>query len=349
MRDVLQELKRRNVFRVGIAYVALAWVIAQVAELALDSFDAPAWVMKTILLLLPLGFPLALFFAWVFELTPEGLKREKDVDRGQSITRQTGRKLDLLIIGVLLIAVGFLLVDKFVFSPEPSDAATVIAQQESRTARSVGQSIAVIPFVDMSPTGDQEYFTDGLTENLLHALAQIGDIKVAGRTSSFAFKGRNEDLRSIGAQLNVQNILEGSVQKAGNQIRITAQLVNTNDGFHLWSETFDRNLNDIFAVQDEISQQLSSRHCAREFLEKKRFPKATQEISKHTMRIFAEGLSIARILLKVLKKRMSITGSPLRLIRIWHWPGQVYLSPSATKQAIQPVSRKALSRPVRPH
>jgi len=253
LRDFLQELKRRNVFRVGVAYVVIAWVLAQAAELALDSFDAPAWVMKSILLLLALGFPLALFFAWAFELTPEGLKREKDVDRSQSITRQTGRTLDFFIIGVLVIAVGLLLVDKFVLQPEEVESATVSVQPESQETHGVEKSIAVIPFVDMSPAKDQEYFTDGLTENLLNALAQIGEIKVAGRTSSFAFKGRNEDLRSIGAQLNVQNILEGSVQKAGNRIRITAQLVDTNDGFHLWSETFDRNLDDVFAVQDEIT------------------------------------------------------------------------------------------------
>jgi len=253
LRDFLQELKRRNVFRVGVAYVVIAWVLAQVAELALDSFDAPVWVMKSILLLLTLGFPLALFFAWAFELTPEGLKKEKEVDRSQSITRQTGRKLDFFIIGVLVIAVGLLLVDKFALQPEAVEPASVSAQLKSQATGDDEKSIAVIPFVDMSPAKDQEYFTDGLTENLLNALAQIGEIKVAGRTSSFAFKGRNEDLRSIGVQLNVQNILEGSVQKAGNRIRITAQLVDANDGFHLWSETFDRNLNDIFAVQDEIT------------------------------------------------------------------------------------------------
>lgn len=253
LRNFLQELKRRNVFRVGIAYVVIAWVLAQVAELALDSFDAPAWVMKSILLLLTLGLPLALFFAWAFELTPEGLKKEKDVDRSQSITSQTGRKLDFLIIGVLAIAVSLLLFDKFVLQPEAVESAVTSAHLESETTRGNEKSIAVIPFVDMSPAKDQEYFTDGLTENLLNALAQIGEFKVAGRTSSFAFKGRNEDLRSIGGQLNVQNILEGSVQKAGNRLRITAQLVDTNDGFHLWSQTFDRELDDIFAVQDEIT------------------------------------------------------------------------------------------------
>ncbi len=248
MSEILNELKRRNVVRVGIAYVLIAWVIAQVAELALDSFEAPSWVIKAVLLLLALGLPVALFFAWAFEMTPDGIKREKDVDRSQSITPQTGRKLNRLIIGVLVIAVGVLLADKFLLrttDPAPTQAPVVEVADTN--------SVAVLPFVDMSPAKDQEYFTDGLTENLLHALAQIQELKVAGRTSSFAFKGKNTDLREIGEQLNVSNILEGSVQKAGNRVRITTQLINAEDGYHLWSETFDRDLNDIFVVQDEIA------------------------------------------------------------------------------------------------
>ncbi len=246
MSGLFNELKRRNVVRVGLAYVLVAWLLAQVAELALDSFDAPVWVIKSVLLLLALGLPVALFFAWAFELTPEGIKKEKDVDRSQSITQNTGRKLNTLIISVLVIAVGMLLADKFVVQSEstpPAPETTVVDTN----------SIAVLPFVDMSPAKDQEYFTDGLTENLLHALAQIRELKVAGRTSSFAFKGQNTDLREIGQQLNVSNILEGSVQKAGGRIRITTQLINAKDGYHLWSETFDRDLTDIFKVQDEIA------------------------------------------------------------------------------------------------
>ena len=241
-------------FRVGVAYVVMAWLLAQVADLALDSFEAPSWVIKTILLLLVLGFPIAIFFAWAFELTPEGLKREKEVDRSRSITKQTGRKLDYAIIGILFVAVVFLLTDKFWLQTSVEDSPAVtpdVVHEEIATADD--NSIAVLPFVDMSPDKDQEYFTDGLTENLLHALAQIRELKVTGRTSSFAFKGQNEDLRSIGEQLNVLNILEGSVQKSGNRIRITAQLVNASDGYHLWSQVFDRSLDDIFEIQDEIA------------------------------------------------------------------------------------------------
>ncbi len=250
MNGFLEELKRRNVVRVGIAYVLLAWVIAQVAELALDSFDAPGWVIKSVLLILLLGLPVALFFSWAFELTPEGIKKEKDVDRAQSITHKTGQKLNALIIGVLAIAVAMLLADKFVVSTGDTEAV-------AGTNAALSNSVAVLPFVDMSPARDQEYFTDGLTENLLHALAQIRELKVAGRTSSFAFKNQNTDLREIGEQLNVSNILEGSVQKSGDKIRITTQLINAEDGYHIWSKTFDRDLSDIFSVQDEIAEAVA--------------------------------------------------------------------------------------------
>jgi serine/threonine-protein kinase len=248
------ELKRRNVVRVGLAYIVISWLLAQVAEFAFENFGAPEWVLKTFVVLLLLGLPLVLFFAWAFELTPEGVKREKDVDRSQSITPQTGQKLNRLTLVVMALAIAYFAVDKFIMSgasevqPEPV-AASASAEPQ--------RSIAVLPFVDMSPGKDQEYFTDGLTENLLNALAQLRDLRVAGRTSSFAFKNRNEDLRGIGEQLGVAHILEGSVQKSGVQIRITAQLINAEDGYHLWSQTYDRTLEDIFAVQDEIANEVA--------------------------------------------------------------------------------------------
>jgi len=248
------ELKRRNVVRVGVAYIIIGWLLAQVAEFAFDNFGAPDWVLKTFVVLLLLGLPIVLIFAWAFELTPEGLKREKDVDRSQSITPQTARKLNKLTFVLMALAIVYFAVDKFVLNSAPE------AQPETATAdvsAELQQSIAVLPFVDMSPSKDQEYFTDGLTENLLNALAQLSDLRVAGRTSSFAFKDRNEDLRNIGEQLGVAHILEGSVQKSGVKIRITAQLINAEDGYHLWSRTYDRTLDDIFAVQDEIAGEVA--------------------------------------------------------------------------------------------
>jgi TolB-like protein/Flp pilus assembly protein TadD len=259
MSQLIQELKRRNVFKVGAAYVVLAWLLAQVTDVFLEPFGAPDWVIKTVLLVLLIGFPLALFFAWAFELTPEGIKKEKDVDRSQSITSQTGRKLDFVIIFVLIMALGYFAYDKFVLEPEPSAAAASLeaeAGSETPEPGSVDRSIAVLPFVNMSDDKGNEYFSDGISEEILNALAKVKELKVAGRTSSFAFKGQNQDLRQIGDTLGVEHILEGSVRKSGTKIRITAQLIQVDDGFHLWSDSYDRELTDIFAIQDEIANAI---------------------------------------------------------------------------------------------
>jgi len=266
------ELKRRNVVRVGVVYLVVAWILAQVADLMLENFEAPGWVIKVILLILIIGFPLAVIFAWAFELTPEGIKKEKDVDRSQSITRQTGRKLDYTIIAVLALALVYFVWESR-YSPDSSRPETTVTSQSAVVPEDNGattanpevipaqaavkeasaKSIAVLPFVNMSDDASNEYFSDGISEEILNALAKVKELKVAGRTSSFAFKGKDQDLRQIGDALGVQNILEGSVRKAGNKVRITAQLIQVEDGFHLWSETYDRQLDDVFAIQDEIS------------------------------------------------------------------------------------------------
>ncbi|MDH3400087.1 MAG: hypothetical protein OEM03_03880, partial [Chromatiales bacterium] len=258
-----EELKRRNVFRVGLAYVVTAWLIVQVADVALDAFGTPEWVMKTLLLLVFIGFPLALVFAWAFEKTPEGLKLEKNVDRSQSITNVTGKKMDRGIIIALAIAVVFLLADKFVLQGSPGEAEKASAELSVTDSRSVAatlseqadrtKSVAVLPFANMSSDPEQEYFSDGLADTVLDALAQVRDLKVAARTSSFAFRGKHQDIREIGRQLGVSTVLEGSVQKSGNRLRVITQLIDVNDGAHLWSQTFDRTDEDIFAIQDEIS------------------------------------------------------------------------------------------------
>jgi TolB-like protein len=252
--SLFNELKRRNVFRVGIAYAVATWLLLQVADIIVPLLELPEWVPKLILLLLLLGFVPALIFAWAFEMTPEGLKKEKDVDRTQSITPQTGRKLDFAIIGILALAVVILLFDKF--NTGESAVNETAEQAAGAEAETPDQSIAVLPFVNMSEDAANEYFSDGISEEILNVLAGVKGLKVAGRTSSFAFKGRNEDLRMIGETLGVSHILEGSVRKAGDQLRITAQLVKVDDGFHLWSENFDRRLVDVFAIQDEIAQAI---------------------------------------------------------------------------------------------
>lgn len=246
MASIWGELKRRNVVKVAVAYAIVGWLLVEIATTVLPTFEAPPWVTQTIVFVIVLGFPLALLFAWAFELTPEGLRREKEVDRSDSITHQTGRKLDFLIIGVLGLAVVYLFADKFFWAEEPSMLTPVVTEQ----------SIAVLPFVNMSDDASNEYFSDGISEEILNALAKVENLKVAGRTSSFAFKARNEDLRTIGEALGVSHIVEGSVRKSGVNVRITAQLIKADDGFHLWSDTYDRELTDVFAIQGEIAQAI---------------------------------------------------------------------------------------------
>ena len=269
--SLFEELKRRNVIRVGIAYTVTAWLLLQVADIVLDNTAAPSWVMHLIMVLLLIGLPLAMLFAWVFEMTPEGLKKEKDVDRTQSITRTTGRRLDFAIIGVLAVGLGYLAWDKFKGS-EPFSATAPLAAEDSLAEKRAltpfpvaengsltpkeqppEKSIAVLPFVNMSNDPDQEFFSDGISEELLNVLAQYPGVRVAARTSSFQFKGKNLDIGEIARLLKVRNVLEGSVRKSGTKLRITAQLIQADTGYHLWSETYDRELDDVFAIQDEIS------------------------------------------------------------------------------------------------
>jgi adenylate cyclase len=242
------ELKRRNVVRVAIAYIIVAWLLLQVSDTLVPALHLPEWLNSAIALLIILGLPIALLLAWAFELTPEGLKKETEVDRSESMVQSTGRKLDFVIISVLVCAVLFFAYDKFVVAPDGAEQANPAEQVE------IAPSIAVLPFVNMSDDKDNEYFSDGLSEELLNLLAKIPELQVAARTSSFSFKDRPEiAVAEIARELNVANILEGSVRKAGNQIRITAQLIDAETGYHLWSETYDRKLENIFVTQDEIA------------------------------------------------------------------------------------------------
>jgi TolB-like protein len=190
----------------------------------LPTFDAPEWVMQVFTFLVILGFPLALILAWAFELTPEGIKLESTVDRAKSITQQTGRKLDFAIIGLLALAVVFLVVDHYVLEAEPEHAEAAAERVLAAEPAARGKSIAVLPFANMSADPDQEYFADGISEELLNTLAQFEDLRVVGRTSSVSFKNSNADLKEMGEALNADVILEGSVRKAGDRVRITAQL-----------------------------------------------------------------------------------------------------------------------------
>ena len=253
--SLFAELKRRNVFRVALLYLVASWLIIQVADVGISLLGLPLWTGRLVFLLLAIGFPLVMVFSWAYEITPDGLKKEKDVAYDESITHATARKLNTAVIVLLVFALGGMVADRLV--PEqvaPVKSAVDLTTESGPDATSPSrQSIAVLPFVNMSADQDNEYFSDGLSEELLNLLAKIPELKVAARTSAFSFKGTDASIPKIADELNVAHVLEGSVRKSGDEIRITAQLIKAADGYHLWSETWDRKLTDIFAIQDEIA------------------------------------------------------------------------------------------------
>jgi TolB-like protein len=243
------ELKRRNVVRVGIAYVLMGWVLLQGADFVLDLIGAPEWVIRVFALAVIIGLPIALFFAWAFELTPEGIKREAEVDRANSVTRQTSRKLDFAIIGFLLLIIAFMGVERSFFAGKEQPA----SQDQAASTPAEVKSIAVLPFADLSEGQDQAWFADGLAEEILNALARAPDLLVSSRTATFAYKGMQVPLTQIAAELGVAHILEGSVRRSGDRIRVTAQLIRADDGFHVWSENYDRKAEDIIELQEDLA------------------------------------------------------------------------------------------------
>lgn len=243
------ELKRRNVYKVAVAYAVVGWLIIQVSSTILPTFHAPEWVLQTLVVLVALAFPVALVLAWAFEITPTGIVRTDEVDPNNSIRRRTGRKLVTFIVVAAVLAAGLFLIQR-VKQSAPTVSPPLNAPSE--------KSIAVLPFVNMSAGNSSADFSDGITEEILNALAQIPDLKVAARTSAFQFKGQNIDLRRVGETLSVAYVLEGSVQRSADDVRITAQLIDARSGYHLWSEKYDRKLTSIFAIEDEISKAIAA-------------------------------------------------------------------------------------------
>ena len=250
--SLFTELKRRNVLRAAAFYAASAWLLVQVATQVFPFFHIAEWVVRWIVAAAAIGFPFALLFSWFYEWTPHGLHRESEVAPNESITRHTGKKLDRWIIAILALAVVMLLTNQFVLRTDANAGAG------KRGTTSSDKSIAVLPFVNMTADKENEFFADGLSEEILNSLARIDGMQVVGRTSSFQFKGKTEDLRAIGEKLGVANVLEGSVRSVGERARITAQLIRTSDGIHLWSETYDRTLTDTLAVQVDIAEQVAA-------------------------------------------------------------------------------------------
>lgn len=247
--SLFAELKRRNVFRVALAYTVVAWLLLQIGDTLAPALRLPDWATSLLAFFLILGFPLAIFFAWAYEMTPEGLKLEKDVESDKSVTTATGRKLNFLTIGLLAIAVAYFAYDKFSGGDEAMVAVDAATERHS---------IAVLPFVNMSSDPEQEYFSDGLSEELLNLLARIPQLRVTSRSSAFFFKGKDAKIADIGRELGVSYVLEGSVRRSEDSIRITAQLIDVSNDSHVWSETWDRGLTNIFDIQDEIAAAVAS-------------------------------------------------------------------------------------------
>ena len=242
------ELRRRNVYKVAVAYAVVSWLLIQAASILFPTFEAPPWVMKVFVAVLVLGFPIALIFSWAFEITPEGIKRESEVEPNKSMSTHTGRKIVALTIGFAVVAAGLLAFQLLRGTSHQKSA------NQPRDARDMSEKgIAVLPLVNTSGDPGNDYFSDGLSEELIAVLAKIPGLKIIGRSSSFLFKGKSDDSRTIGEKLGVANLLEGSVRKQGDRVRIVAELINAADGRALWSETYDRELKDVFAVQSEIA------------------------------------------------------------------------------------------------
>ena len=253
------ELKRRNVFKVAIVYSAVAWLLLQVSDTLGPALHLPEWFVSAVAFLLILGFPVSIIFAWAFDLTPEGLKRETTAEPATPMAGKTGKKLNYIVVAALVLALSYFVFDKVALD-SGRDAARIstagqVAQQRPAEIESAktDNSIAVLPFVNMSSDEEQEYFSDGLSEELLNLLAGIPELNVAARTSSFSFKGKDIGIPEIASQLNVAHVLEGSVRKHGNQLRITAQLIRADNGYHIWSETYDRQLDNVFQIQEDIA------------------------------------------------------------------------------------------------
>ncbi len=298
--SLISELSRRSVFRVGAAYLIVAWLLAQITDVAIPALRLPGWVTTFVIFLLLIGFPIALIFAWAYEVTPDGVKKTKDVPLEQSARRMSGRKTDFIVIGILVAGIGFLIADKYLLNP---DGVLVEAIDETTPGASVTQefpdepkSIAVLPFVNMSDDPAQEYFADGISEEILNELSAIHNLRVISRTSSFALRGQNLSLSEIAARLGVDHVLEGSVRKAGNQIRITAQLIDASTDSHLWSETYNRELTvgNLLKIQESVAVAVANALQAKIFPQEYDLLRAEGPANLAALDLYHDGMYFVR-------------------------------------------------------
>jgi TolB-like protein/tetratricopeptide (TPR) repeat protein len=294
--SLFNELKRRNVFRVGAAYSAMAWLLIQIAETTFPAFGLRDAALRIVIIALSAGLVPAVILAWAFELTPEGLKRDSEVDRASSAARRMTKRLDRIAVLALAVALGYFAFDKFVLSPHRQAAEIATVAEEARLegraeaiVESYGdKSIAVMPFTDLSPAGDNQYFSDGISEELLNLLARVPALRVISRSSSFALRDRGLSTPEIAGKLGVSYVLEGSVRRAGNRIRVTAQLIEARSDTHLWSDTYDRDVVDVFGIQEQISARVVSELKVRLLGP----PPAAQSTSPTAYDLYLKGLAL---------------------------------------------------------
>jgi TolB-like protein len=244
-KNFFAELRRRNVYKVAIAYAFVAWLLMQIASQIFPFFEIPNWGVRLVVLLLVIGFPIALILAWAFELTPEGIKRTEDVDLSKSVRRKTGRKLDFFIIAVLLLVIAILVFQRLHANVSPA------------VSSSLEKSIAVLPFENLSEEKANAYFADGIQNEILTKLATVRDLKVISRTSTAKYQSKPDNLKTVAQELGVSTVLEGAVQKAGDKVRVNAQLIDARADTHLWAKSYDRDLKDVLGVESEVSQEIA--------------------------------------------------------------------------------------------
>ncbi len=295
----LGEMKRRNVFRIGMAYIVASWVVIQIGEIIATNFGAPPWVIGVLITFVIAGLPIVLFFTWTFAITTDGIRKESDLLKVDTLTRTSGHMLDYITMALLAVVVGMVALDRYMPVPEGPQTAKatpqVIAEPEPDPVI-VENSIAVLPFVNMSAEANQDYFSDGLSEELLNVLTHVDGLVVASRTSSFAYKNDSRNIRQIARALRVANILEGSVRKVGDRLRITAQLVDASNDRQLWADSYDRDMDDIFRIQDEIANAIVSALTAELGigLEAVSVDSATSNLDAYDLYLQARELFIAR-------------------------------------------------------
>ena len=335
------ELKRRNVYKVAVAYIIASWALSQGIAQVFPVFDVPNWVIRLIVLFIIIGLPIALVLAWMFELTPQGIMRTEAADAMPQAARPKKHVWIYVVVIGAAISIGLFFLGRYTAGNK-----TAAATPNELPAK----SIAVLPFVDLSQAKDQEYFCDGISEEILDALAKVEGLRVVARTSSFSFKGKNADVAEIARKLNVQNVLEGSLRREGNRIRITAQLVNAHDGFHIWSDTFERELQGVFAVQDEITRSIVD--ALKIKLAVTPPPRASQNTEAYDL--YLQGLYLSNksdeenlrkslnLFQRALDKDPTLSRAWVGIAKVWFWLADAYVKPLQAYQAVESAATKAL-------